>query len=345
MTTTKATNDTESNTTLHSQQLLQQSIACINDGMEMENNDQLESALLVYEQGITLLTQANDIETNRDVLPIISANLSSINQRVQSLRDKLQFNTMVTDLRRMHQQSMDLFMQYNALSDQRKSLASEYEQRVEAESSMMASASNDDDDDDDDDVDTICNEDGSQITDADQLMNALYQQYYGASPVAADADVDDSTAAHATVAAELAPTLETTEYKDTSEPASPLRSRTPNIAHDIDFTVYHELDTLSSTSTTTTASSKKFGDALIAGITNEICAYIFEFISGRQLTRLFSISKYWCYCLLYDAGFSHLWKRVIIGADPLRNSLGHNLSLRWVSTKICGAVIRSHAET
>ena len=269
---------------LSSQKLLDQSIQCINKGIEFENNKELDAALAIYEVGMSLLIQANEIETNNDVIPIITENLKSIQKRIDSVQEQCEFDNMIKNLQKMQQKSIDLFQEQNLLIP--------------------------DADINESDPSINTNEDSIDDVDADTMLNNLYQQYYGANYDQIDIKIEDE--------------LNEISLNETDE-----------------LSTEHKSDHIS----THCIIKYEIGQALIGPIPNEICGYIFEYISGQQLTKLFIISKYWSHCLLYDPTFHHLWKRIIIGADPIRNSLGHNLKLNWCKTATYGAAIRQHMET
>eukprot|EP01083_Nonionella_stella_P021513 59652_1 len=284
---------------LSSQQLLDESIACISTGIQLEDSHDFHSALAIYEKGISLLTKAKAMETNTDVLPIISANLDSIQERINAVRDKLQYDSMVMNMQQMQQKSMNLLNEYNDLNQQRASLNHQYDELIHTVNNFEFNIDND------------TRPQGADVN-VDDFLSNLYQQYYGEGN-AYDVDECDEQKS-----IELDPTDATSHVSH--------KTQSVQIIDTIEWSKYDET-------------------ALIASLPNDITGHIFVFLSGRQVTTLFAVSKSWCYCLLYDAVFSHLWKRIIIGADPIRNSLGHNLQLKWLNRKICVQPIRVLMET
>eukprot|EP01084_Bolivina_argentea_P193984 332786_1 len=278
---------------LHSQQLLDQSITCINNGMNLENNNKFQQALDVYETGISLLTKAKQIETNTEVLPIIKANLENIQKRIASIRSQIQYDSMVTNIQQMQQKSIDLLNEYTELSEQHEILNNKYDElKTHYNNHNITSTQN---------IQMDTNDD------TDELLTNLYNQY-----CSANYNYNDN------------------ENENEKENEIEIYNGNENENENENEYKYEIIPNES---------------LLIELIPNDITGYIFEFISGRDLTKLFIISKLWFNVLLYDSQFSHLWKRVIIGADPISNSLGHNLKLKWIKTTICGTQIRSLMET
>ena len=150
---------------LSSQKLLDHSIQCINKGIEFENNKELDAALAIYEVGMSLLIQANEIETNNDVIPIIIENLKSIQKRIDSVREQCEFDNMIKNLQKMQQKSIDLFQeQHNFIPDA---------------------------DINESDPSINTNEDSIDDINADTMLNNLYQQYYGANYDQIDTKIED----------------------------------------------------------------------------------------------------------------------------------------------------------
>ena len=69
---------------------------------------------------------------------------------------------------------------------------------------------------------------------------------------------------------------------------------------------------------------------LIAPLSNDICGHMFKFLSKRECTSLLLVCKTWRNDMLSHPSFYHLWKRIVIGGDPLRNSFGHSMKITWL---------------
>lgn len=75
---------------LCSQQILTESMNYIDHGMQFEKAGDLETALSVYGEGISLLREAEAMETNEEAIPVIAANIESVQHRVDAIRETLQ---------------------------------------------------------------------------------------------------------------------------------------------------------------------------------------------------------------------------------------------------------------
>lgn len=76
-------------------------------------------------------------------------------------------------------------------------------------------------------------------------------------------------------------------------------------------------------------------DSLIKTLPNDICCHILTFVDCKQITALLSISKTWRNTLLCEHVFTSLWRRICIGADPIRPSFGHTMELAYVFAAVC----------